>query len=175
MMGGEEVTSAARWWATEEAASAIESNAVTFTAPGLARPVRPAMLYVRAEYVSARFGGPHRTVSSFSYAFNPTARARALALFLGFVYERALPTAGGSVLIGARIELNFSDGSRREQLNNANGQYAFEHVPAASPFVIRASKPGYLTREVQHDGIGVSEFGPSNRVLNLILMPIDNP
>jgi hypothetical protein len=173
LAGEGDVTIAAQWSGFEFSGNtfteANDSDAVSFPTAGVAVPAKPANLYIRARYISQRWGfyGPFIARTLYSYGFDPKQPVAVLANFIVCVKERS---SAGPWITGARIELGLPDGQRRERINEI-GCVGFEHVPIATPLLIRASKAAYAPYEARHPGIQRGEFGPTSITHDAYLIP----
>lgn len=167
------MTARASWTAAGSFREAMDlpvpaSDAVTFPAPGVVRANRGANVYIRADYQSSRWGHV-RSIAPFAYEVSPDARPNVLAYLTGITYLGSGPDMIG----GVTVEIVEGSSIGRRVLSLDHGSYMLEFVHILSPFVIRASKVGYVSDTREHPGIAIDPNYdvPTNTSMHFQLSP----
>jgi hypothetical protein len=120
--------------------------------------LRPESVYIRADYVSPRWGRS-RNIAPHAYAVKMSGAAVPLA----YVSGNTQPT-------GVTVEIIDGDAGKRAVSRDDNGFYMIEFVRLNQPFTMRASKAGCLPLVKAHPGIVDDSLGyPSNSTVHLSL------
>jgi len=160
-----DVTAQAAWSAADSFRLGMDvpvtaSDAVDFPSPGVPRALRVANVYIRADYVSPRWGRM-RSIAPHAYAVDPASGAIPLSYVSG--------TAGQG---GVTVEIIDGEGMGKRAVTIDNGSYMIEFQRMNAPFTARASKPGYMPDVKVHPGIVDDMYGyPMNSYLHFTLNP----
>ena len=166
VFGEGDVTSAATWSAAESMSLALDvpvtaSTAVEFPSPGVARPLRAQNVYIRADYLSPRWGRMWN-VAPHAFAVQPGSATMPLS-YVG----------GETQLAGVTVEIIDGEGVGKRAESLVNGFYRIQFLRLNRPFTARASKPGYGPEIKTHTGIVDDPTGhPSNAYLHFTLSPV---
>jgi hypothetical protein len=166
LFGEGDVTSGAMWSAAESMRLALDvpvtaSTAVEFPSPGVIRVVRDQNVYIRADYVSPRWG-KMRNIAPHAFAVQPGGVATPLSA-----------VSGDTQLAGVTVEIVDGEGLGKRAESLVNGFYMIEFLRLNRPFTARASKPGYRPQTKTHPGIVDDATGhPSNAYLHFTLSPV---
>lgn len=167
LAGEGDVTSAASWSAADSFQLAGDvpvtpSSAVEFPLPGIPRVLRSRNVYIRADYVSPRWGHM-RDYAPHAYAAEPSGAAVPLAYL-----------SGDTSPAGVTVEIIDGEGAGRRGVSREdNGFYMIEFLRLNRPFTARASKPGYSSVTKAHPGIVDDALGyPSDNTLHFTLSPL---
>lgn len=170
--GEGDVTAAADWSAADTVRFAWDvpvtpSSAVDFPSPGTPRVHREENVYIRADYVSSKWG-IMRGYSPYGYAVRPGAASVPLAYLSGFARTE------GTELGGVTVEIIEGEGLGKRAVTRAdNSSYMIEFLRVNAPFTVRASKPGYSSDTKVHSGIVEAPYGyPENNTLHFRLIPV---
>lgn len=162
-----DVTESATWSAAEAFSPAMDvplpsSSAVVFPTPGVVQVLRPQNVYVRADYLSPRWGHV-RSIASHAYGLHPGRPAVPLAYL-----------AGGTGPGGVTVEIiEGEDTGRKRVSRDDNGSYMIEFLRLGAPFTVRASRAGYVPEVKTHPGIVDDVLGyPSNSTVYFTLSPL---
>jgi len=172
--GEGDVTAKAAWSAAESFRLGMDlpvtaSPAVEFESPGVATALRPQNVYIRADYVSARWGAM-RNIAPHAYAVDPGGAAVPLAYLSGTVFSGGIP--GNGVVGGVTVAIIDGERTGRQDVTRDNGFYMIEFLHLNTPFTAQASKPGYSSDVRTHPGIVDDALGyPSNTSLHFSLAP----
>jgi hypothetical protein len=176
--GDGDVTARAQWSAADSFRLAMDtvvsgSTAVEFPSPGLPRALRPAEVYIRADYVTTN--GQHlRAVAPHAYAAESGGQAVPMAYVSGTSFVGPPSTGPSAVRLGGvTIEIVDGEGAGKQAMTrDDNAFYMIEFLRLGIPFTVRASKPGYEPDVRVHPGIVNGETGhPANAALHVYLLP----
>lgn len=149
--GEGDLTARAEWYATELSWGTTADPAVTFPRPGVPVASRAVKLYIAARV------GTETRASSFAYEMAPGARPIPLAMLTGFVFEG---DTGFTGLEGVKVEILDGEGvAGFSATTMVNGYYAIASVRVGVPFTMRATRTGYDSSVVRHEGIKVLPEG----------------
>lgn len=172
VFGEGDVTTLSRWSAADSFRLAMDvpvtsTATVDFPTPGVPRALSPANVYVRADYVSLRWG-QMRSIAPHAYRVAPSTSAVPLAYIAGQTFAGSI---GGAPLGGVTVEIVDGEGAGSRAVTlEANGSYMIEFLRLNSPFTAQASKPGYSSDVKSHPGIVDNSLGfPSNSALHFSL------
>ena len=166
-----DVTADATWEASSTPVFFNLSTVVTVIAPGLFAPRGSGNIVVRATYRNPNGSiGVHESLHGF--AVSPATPAAKLASFIsGSVVE--VDRIHG--IAGARVEIIDGPDGGKSTLSDAGGHYEIDYVAMGVPFMMRASKMGYVTNALMHDPIVDVDGGlgpyPSAAPIQFQLLP----
>jgi hypothetical protein len=148
--GEGDLTAMAEWFATDVIWVGGVDRRVSFPSPGV-----PVVNERAQVYIAARVGTETRA-SSYSYELAPGAAAVPMAIFSGYTFDGDTGFVGVS---GVAIELTGASVVPQTATTDVNGRYAFSHVRVGVPLTIRASRSGFESQTVPHEGIKPASEG----------------